>query len=141
GVLPAGIIGWALSVVAAALLLPQLDALPRFALVESAKGAWIAWQAVAVILAGMFFYPPFRRHEGAMFEAGGRAGAFSHRLLFAVCFLLGPFAESATGFGVGGIIAAAALLRMGLSGVPAVVLALFSQILVPWGALAIGTMI
>ncbi len=140
GVLPAGLIGWALAVLAAALLLPDGTQLPRFALVESAKGAWIAWQAVAVILAGMFFYRAIHRHEGALFEGGGHA-EFSHRRLFAICFLLGPFAESATGFGVGCIIAAAALLRMGLSGVPAVVLALFSQILVPWGALAIGTMI
>lgn len=141
GVLPAGIIGWAFAVGAAALLLPAPEQLPLFALVESAKGAWIAWQAVAVILAGMFFYRAIRRHEGALFEAGGGHAAFSHRRLFVICFLLGPFAESATGFGVGCIIAAAALLRMGLSGVPAVVLALFSQILVPWGALAIGTMI
>ena len=141
GVLPAGIIGWAFAMGAAALLLPAPEQLPLFALVESAKGAWIAWQAVAVILAGMFFYRAIRRHEGALFEAGGGHAAFSHRRLFVICFLLGPFAESATGFGVGCIIAAAALLRMGLSGVPAVVLALFSQILVPWGALAIGTMI
>jgi len=141
GVLPAGLIGWGLAVVAAALLRPDLADLPRFAAVETLKGAWIAWQAVAVILAGMFFYRAIRRHEGALFEAGSFHAAFSHRRLFAVCFLLGPFAESATGFGVGCIIAAAALLRMGLSGVPAVVLALFSQILVPWGALAIGTMI
>jgi lactate permease len=141
GVLSAGLIGWALAVGAAAVLLPAPAQLPLFALVESAKGAWIAWQAVAVILAGMFFYRAIRRHEGALFEAGSGHAAFTHRRLFAICFLLGPFAESATGFGVGCIIAAAALLRMGLSGVPAVVLALFSQILVPWGALAIGTMV
>jgi lactate permease len=141
GVLPAGLIGWALAIGAAGLLLPEPAQLPRFALVESAKGAWIAWQAVAVILAGLFFYRAIRRHEGALFEAGGSHIAFSHRRLFTVCFLLSPFTESATGFGVGCIIAAAALLRMGISGLPAVVLALFSQILVPWGALAIGTMI
>ncbi|MEA2754895.1 MAG: lactate permease [Aliidongia sp.] len=141
GVLPAGAIGWVLAVTAAAMLRPELADLPRFALVETLRGAWLAWQAVAVILAGMFFYRTLRRHEAALFEAGAAPGNFSHRRLFAVCFLLGPFAETATGFGVGCIIAVAALLRMGLSGIPAVVLALFSQMLVPWGALAVGTMI
>jgi lactate permease len=138
GVLPAGAIGWVLAVTAAAMLRPELADLPRFALVETLRGAWLAWQAVAVILAGMFFYRTLRRHEAALFEAGAAPGNFSHRRLFAVCFLLGPFAETATGFGVGCIIAVAALLRMGLSGIPAVVLALFSQMLVPWGAAAAG---
>ena len=141
GVLPAGVIGWVLAIGAAGLLRGGMADLPGFAALETLKGAWIAWQAVAVILAGMFFYRAVRRHEAALFEAGAAHLPFSHRRLFAICFLLGPFAESATGFGVGCIIAAAALLRMGLAGVPAVVLALFSQMLVPWGALAVGTMI
>jgi len=54
---------------------------------------------------------------------------------------LGPFAECATGFGVGAIVAMAALMRMGLKGPGAAVLALYSQILVPWGGLAVGTVI
>jgi lactate permease len=136
GVLAAGGAGWGLAVAAAALLLrPDLSDLAHFAVAQTLAGAWLAWQVVAVILAGMFFYHAIRRHEAAPRRP------FSHRSLFTVCFLLGPFAESATGFGVGCIIAMAALLRMGLGGVPAVVLALFSQMLAPWGALAVGTMI
>jgi lactate permease len=141
GVLPAGVIGWGLALLAAAFLRPDLSDLPRFAITETLAGAWLGWQAVAVILAGMFFYRVLRRHEAALFEAHAAPAAFSHRQLFAVCFLLGPFAESATGFGVGCIIVVAALLRMGLGGIPAVVLSLFSQMLVPWGALAVGTVI
>lgn len=135
GVLPAGAVGWGLAVAAAALLRASLSDLPRFILAQTLAGAWLAWQAVAVILAGIFFYRAIRRRETAP------SRPFSHRSLFTLCFLLGPFAESATGFGVGCIIAMAALLRLGLGGVPAVVLALFSQMLAPWGALAVGTMI
>ena len=61
------------------------------------------------------------------------------RRLWAVCFLLAPFAEAVTGFGVGYIIALAALRRLGLGGLQALLLGLYSQSLVPWGALATGT--
>ena len=61
------------------------------------------------------------------------------RRLWSVCFLLAPFAEAVTGFGVGYIIALAALRRLGIGGLPALLLGLYSQSLVPWGALAIGT--
>jgi lactate permease len=135
GVLAAGAVGWGMAVAAAALLRPELSDLPRFALAQTLAGAWLAWQVIAVILAGIFFYRAICRHEAAP------PPSFSHRSLFTLCFLLGPFAESVTGFGVGCIVVMAALLRMGLGGVPAVVLALFSQMLVPWGALAVGTMI
>jgi lactate permease len=137
GVLPSGIAGWVLAVAVAAWLLPEGTDLLGFTLRESLKGAWIAWQAVAVILAGLLFYRLVRREAAVPAEAL----PFSARQLWAVCFLIGPFAESATGFGVGCVIALAALLRMGLGGVPAVVLALYSQMLVPWGALAVGTLV
>ena len=61
------------------------------------------------------------------------------RRLWSVCFLLAPFAESVTGFGVGYIIALAALGRIGIGGLSALLLGLYSQSLVPWGALATGT--
>jgi lactate permease len=74
-------------------------------------------------------------------EAGGVAPAapIDPRRLWALCFLLAPFAEAVTGFGVGYLIALAALRALGLQGLPALVLGLFSQSLVPWGALAVGT--
>ncbi|HEY0524583.1 MAG TPA: hypothetical protein VGD08_14410 [Stellaceae bacterium] len=140
GVLAAGLIGWGLAALAAAALLPPSHPAPHFVILESLRGAWVAFQAIAVIVAGMFFYQVLRRQEAALFDAETQA-TFSHRQLWAACFLLGPFAESATGFGVGAIIALAALLRMGLTGTPVAILALYSQMLVPWGALAIGTLI
>jgi lactate permease len=61
--------------------------------------------------------------------------------LYAACFLFGPFAEAATGFGVGQVAIAPVLKRVGLAPIDAVLLGLFSQILVPWGALANGTIV
>ncbi|HVJ50866.1 MAG TPA: L-lactate permease [Aliidongia sp.] len=137
GVLPSGLIGWALAVAAAAWLQPAGTGIIGFTVGESLKGAWIAWQAIAVTVAGLFFY----RAIGRVVAGPGAVEGFSHRQLWAICFLIGPFTESATGFGVGCVIALSALFRMGLGGVPAVALALYSQILVPWGALAVGTLV
>jgi lactate permease len=120
------------------------DGFAPFALAEAARGAWIAWQAIAVVIGGLLFYQVIRAAEPELFEGDGGAAAgpvLSHRGLFAICFLVGPFAESATGFGVGAVIAASLLARSGLRGAPAVAFALYSQILVPWGALAIGTVV
>ena len=61
------------------------------------------------------------------------------RRLWSVCFLLAPFGEAVTGFGIGYIIALTGLRRIGIGGLPALLLGLYSQSLVPWGALAIGT--
>ena len=139
--LTAGGIGWLAALAAAWLLRAPSLPFASWAVIESAKGAWLAWQAVAVILAGLFFYRVLRRHEAHLFQADSVAEPLSRGRLWAVCFLLGPFAESATGFGVGAIVAMAALMRMGLKGPGAAVLALYSQMLVPWGGLAVGTII
>lgn len=103
---------------------------------EVPAGAWLAWQVVAIIATGMFF------HRCTLARAGGAAGETHEataRRLWSICFLLAPFAEAVTGFGVGYIIALAALRRLGLGGVSALLLGLYSQSLVPWGALATGT--
>ena len=139
--LAAGCIGWVAALAAAAILRDPTGDFLTWAAIESAKGAWLGWQAVAVIVAGLFFYRVLRRHEAHLFQADGPIEAVSRGRIWAVCFLLGPFAESATGFGVGAIVAMAALMRMGLKGPGAAVLALYSQMLVPWGGLAVGTII
>jgi lactate permease len=123
---------------------------------EAAAGAWLSWLVIAIIASGMFFHRCTQARQTAQADQAARAvsagEAAAHRApnasgavlatprrLWAVCFLLAPFAESVTGFGVGYIIALGALGRLGLTGVPAGVLGLYSQTLVPWGALAIGS--
>jgi len=139
--LAAGGIGWLAALAAAYILRTPAGDFAAWSATESAKGAWLAWQAVAVIVAGLFFYRVLRRHEAHLFQADGPVEPVTRGRIWAVCFLLGPFAESATGFGVGAIVAMAALMRMGLKSPGAAVLALYSQMLVPWGGLGVGTLI
>ena len=102
---------------------------------EVPAGAWLAWTVIAIIAAGMFFH----RCTLARGLHEDVASEVTPRRLYAVCFLLAPFAEAVTGFGVGYIIALAALRRLGLGGITALLFGLYSQSLVPWGALATGT--
>jgi lactate permease len=138
GALAAGIAGAIATLPAAALL--QGDATPfaPAALREAAKGAWLAWHAIAVIVGGLVFHrlvelrQPLRRADTPV---------PSGRQLYTLCFLLGPFAESATGFGVGFVIVLAVLRRGGIDGMASLLFGLYSQMLVPWGAMAAGTTI
>jgi lactate permease len=103
---------------------------------EIPAGLWLSWQVIAIIATGIFFH---RCQQARGAAAAGAALEATPRRLWSVCFLIAPFAESVTGFGVGYMIALAALQRLGLRGLPALLLGLYSQSLVPWGALAIGT--
>ncbi len=103
---------------------------------EIPAGLWLSWQVIAIIATGIFFHRCQQSREAA---TAGETLEATPRRLWAVCFLIAPFAEAVTGFGVGYIIALAALRRLGLGGMSALLLGLYSQSLVPWGALAIGT--
>lgn len=136
--LVAGLAGLAATLAASAtLVLPDgpaaVAALFRH---EVPAGLWLSWHVVAIIVTGLFFHRANLARAGA---GGDAALEATPRRLFSVCFLLAPFAESVTGFGVGYIIALTALRRLGIGGMPALLLGLYSQSLVPWGALAIGT--
>ncbi len=145
-ILRAGIAGLVATVVAVALLrgtsTPPLDTL-IFIGIESLKGLWLALQAVLFIVGGLFFYRALRITQGEIFAARSATSqvAFDRRRLFLACFLLGPFAESATGFGVGMIIALPLIRSAGVSGLSALAFSLFSQILVAWGSLGVGSSI
>ncbi len=117
-----------------------VEAFASFALAQTGIGAWLSWQVIATLLGGVFLHRSMQaRAAPATTSAAPPDDATRHRRLYFVCFMLGPFAECVTGFGVGYIIALAAIVRLGIGGVPALLLGLYSQSLVPWGALAIGT--
>jgi lactate permease len=137
--LVAGLAGLSATLIASFIIVVQArgaESLGPLFLHETAAGAWLAWHVIAIIAAGMFFHRCLQtRHAGD----DTRPLTANPRRLWSVCFLLAPFGESVTGFGVGYIIALAALTRLGLGGLSALLLGLYSQSLVPWGALATGT--
>ncbi|MGL4288443.1 MAG: L-lactate permease [Phreatobacter sp.] len=114
---------------------------PAEVAIAAVKGLWLSWLVAAVILAGLFFREIVSGGDGAAGEPAPASGPDRRRRAFAACFLVGPFAEAATGFGVGQVATIALLRGIGLAPIHIVLLALFSQILVPWGAMANGTMV
>lgn len=141
GGLGAGWVGLLVALPAVAYRIDDRATLPGFLIEQSARGAWLAWQAVAVIIAGFFFHRAVVASAPPSVASDASAGMSRSRYrdLFRACFMLGIFAESLTGFGVGYLIAFAAVVRLGVTGVHAVVIAGFSQVAVAFGALAVGT--
>jgi lactate permease len=138
GILGAGLIGLAASL-PAVVTLRGTEGLAEFLWTESLRGGWIAWHANIILFAGVLFYQVLQRNPPV--ESPFAAKEDPHRAAFTAAILIGPFTESAIGFGVGAIIAAAALVRTGLKGHATAGLALFSHMLVPWGALGVSTII
>ncbi len=138
----AGLVGGVLAGMVAATVAPRPLDLTNTTIAVS-RGLWLSWIAASVIFGGLFFQQVLHtlRHDGVA-DSATHDPDRRHRQLFAACFLIGPFAESATGFGVGYVIALALLMRQqNLPPVPLLLYGLFSQSLVPWGALAVGTVV
>lgn len=133
GIWPAGCVA-----AAAALALAAADIGLAGAVNAAGRGLWVAWQAVSVVLAGLFFQKAVLAATPDVFAPSGGA-ADERARAFAAVFLLGVFVESASGFGLGAVAAAAVLGASGMAPMRAAALALLSLALVPWGALAIGT--
>jgi len=104
-----------------------------------AEGAWLSVIPVGIVAAGLVFHaavvareaeatPP---DEAVRQEAGERS--------FTAAFLLGPFAETVTGFCVGAIFALGVMRRAGVPGAPAAAMSLLTLALIPWGGLGPGT--
>ena len=96
-----------------------------------------------IVLGGLLLYEVGRRagaHEGL-----GRwfAGLSGDPIRSALVMVLGvtPFVESMTGFGVGAIFAFPLLLVLGFPSRRAATLAVLGFVTVPWGGLAVGTLV
>lgn len=120
-----------------------------------ARGGWIGLTITPYILGGLLFWqvaessatkvPRAAGSNGANNASGAAAAPPSplaiRRQVFFACFLVGPFAESATGFGVGMLGTVALLRGLGISARHQMVLALLSQTMIPWGAMGSGTLL
>jgi lactate permease len=116
--------------------------LADFFFMESLKGAWLAWHAIAVTLAGLTVHHVIQaaapeRQTGTAYAAP----VSPHRRAFFLSFIASGLIECAIGFGVGFALAIHGLRRLGVAPLPAIAVGLLSQMLVPWGGLGIGTTI
>jgi lactate permease len=121
---------------AAALLFDRIDAASDAVW----RSLWIAGPMSLVIVAGVVLRDASPPVVDASATSGIDDARARHRKLYVACFLLGPFFESAVGFGIGTMLALPFIAAAGWSGARAVALGMLAQSFVPWGALAIGTM-
>lgn len=114
--------------------------LPGFVARALAEGAWLALVPVGIMSGGLVFHAAVSalRQQTAGQTVSTQSPAAQ---LFTAAFLLGPFAEAVTGFGVGTVFAMGAVRAAGVTGAAAAAIALVAQVLIPWGGLGPGTAI
>jgi lactate permease len=139
-----------LALPAASLALGTAAALPAFAVRSLAEGLWLAVVPVGIIAGGLLFHacvidlrgtPPGSGDAPPAGGGGDSTGGSVADRLFTAAFLLGPFSETVTGFGVGTVFAVGAVRAAGIGGAAAAAIGLMAQPLIPWGGLGPGTAI
>ncbi|UUX50607.1 L-lactate permease [Nisaea acidiphila] len=138
----AGGIGLATAILIAALA-PDFTLSAEGILTAVTDGLLTTATVAYVLLGGVTLYWVLR--TGGALDRLGRAAAEAipdpaERVLVLVLGV-SVFFESATGFGVGIIVTVPLLIALGYSPVRAALMALLGQCAVPWGALAIGTVL
>ena len=108
-------------------------AVPIFVAVRTTEAVWLALPPLGIVLGGLLFHAAVRRPPPREQSRDAIGSAF------VAAFLLGPFAESVTGFGVGMVFAIGALRQAGFAGAYAAGIGLISQALIEWGGLGPGT--
>ncbi|WP_226375443.1 L-lactate permease [Effusibacillus dendaii] len=112
-------------------------------LVSLSHGLSPAFRVVYVVVMGLWFYQLLRR-TGVFDKFPDLIDRLSEnplrRTLFVVA-VMGPFFEAVSGFGAGIVLTGPLVLALGYRGMQAAVLALLTQNAVPWGAMAVGTVL
>jgi lactate permease len=138
GILRTGPVVACLTAIAASippfLLMQPAEQLPVFMLASITEGSWLAVAPVSIVAAGLIFHAAVM-DEGQSVTAPGDVAD----RLFTAAFLLGPFAETVTGFCVGAIFAMGVMRQSGVASVPAAAMSLLTLALIPWGGLGPGT--
>lgn len=142
GALPASLIGLATAFVVALSTAPHVFSIAD-ASTALLRGAWIGWIVVPYILGGLLFWQmAIRTGNAAMpVEESLPDARARRRLLFTACYLIGPFAESATGFGIGIMGTMVLIRRLGLKPIELLAFSLISQTMIVWGAMGSGAVV
>lgn len=142
GTLAASIIGLGLALIVALGMAPD-DFPLREAATALARGGWIGWIVVPYILGGLLFWQmAIRSGDAAMpVEDLTDRPLSRRRLLFTACFLIGPFAESATGFGIGIIGTMMLVRRLNVPVIYLLAFSLLSQTMILWGGMGSGAIV
>ncbi|MBX5491308.1 MAG: L-lactate permease [Chloroflexi bacterium] len=119
-------------------------ALPADGLVlAAARGLLVTLLVAYVVFFGLLLYQLMARGQAiaSLAHILATLGGDRAARTLVLCLPLGAFFEGASGFGVGIVIVAPLLLALGYSPARAALLALLTQNAVPWGALAVGTLL
>lgn len=132
------------SVVAAVLIAVLAFPVPAAAAWSTVGSLGPTTLEVLVILLGGVVLSEVLSRSGAQHQIGRwvqRCCADPGRAVLLVVLGITPFAESVTGFGIGVVVAVPLLRHIGLAPTKAAVLGLLGLVIVPWGALAPGTLV
>lgn len=138
----AGGAAWAVAAGLAALPGPFALAPDRL-LAANVRGLLLSLVVVYVLAAGLLLYNVLERAGAIRAIAGAVAGTTADpaRRALLVVGALSPFFESVSGFGLAVVVVGPLLVALGFDAKRATLLALLGQNAVPWGAMAIGTLI
>lgn len=102
-----------------------------------------ALEVLLIMLGGVLLYEALVRARTFDVLADWLTNLSRDRGTLALVMVLGvtPFAESVTGFGVGILFAIPLLQRVGFDALRSIVIGLLGLVIVPWGALAPGTLV
>jgi len=116
-----------------------------------ARGAWIGLTIAPYVFGGLLFWRVASRYSSKVEEKSEPSqnerksvlnpASQKRRRLFFASFLIGPFAESATGFGVGMLGTVGMLQKFDIAPRYLMVFAMLSQTMIPWGAMSSGTVL
>ncbi|MGE4373890.1 MAG: L-lactate permease [Xanthobacter sp.] len=142
GTLSASLVGLSIALIVTLTSAPQAF-LASAAAVSLLRGAWIGWTVVPYILGGLLFWQMAIRPGNAAMPVEMALGdpRAKRRLLCTACFLIGPFAESATGFGVGIIGTMMLVRRLDIAPIYLLSFSLLSQTMILWGGMGSGAII
>ena len=126
-----------------ALLAPPFRLPPERLLAAMAEGVLTAAVVLYVLLPGLLLYQ-VQRAAGSLdvlVQGIGRLSADADLWILLLVLGLSPFVESASGFGLGTVVITPILLALGVALARAAALGALSLVAVPWGALAVGTVL